>query len=153
MAADEKTPKAAASEKAKMTPATKPARPAPTERPATSLSKSGGITLITGASGFLGGHLVRLLCERGLGPVRAMQSGEPPGWMRRLEGVEIVRGSVLSADDVARALVGVDCIYHLAGLVSAKTADAHRMYQLHVDGTRLLCKAAAAAGVRRMVLS
>ena len=108
------------------------------EKSASALAKSGGVTLITGASGFLGGHLVRLLSARGLGPVRAMQSGEPPGWMRGLSGVEIARGSVLSPDDVARALAGVDCIYHLAGLVSAKKDDAHRMYQLHVDGTRLL---------------
>ena len=34
-----------------------------------------------------------------------------------------------------------------------KPADAHRMYQVHVDGTRVLCKAAVGAGVRRLVMS
>ena len=82
-----------------------------------------------------------------------MQSGEPPAWLRGLEGVEVMRGSVTAPDDLARALDGVDRVYHLAGLVSAKRDDAHRMYQLHVDGTRLLCKAAVTAGVRRVVLS
>jgi dihydroflavonol-4-reductase len=138
------------------TPAsTKPSTPASTTASSSTptTTSAAGTTLITGASGFLGAHLVRLLVERGLGPVRAMQSGEAPGWLRGLPGVEVLRGSVMSADDVARAVDGVERVYHLAGLVSTKPGDAHRMYQLHVDGTRLLCKAAAAAGVRRMILS
>jgi dihydroflavonol-4-reductase len=124
-----------------------------TSTPARASAPGSGLTLITGASGFLGAHLVRLLVDRGLGPVRAMQSGEAPGWLRALPGVEVVRGSVTSADDVAGAVDGVERVYHLAGLVSMKSGDAHRMYQLHIEGTRLLCKAAVAAGVRRMVLS
>jgi dihydroflavonol-4-reductase len=108
--------------------------------------------LITGASGFLGAHLVRELVRRGDGPLRAMQSGRAPVWLREL-GVEVVRGSVTSAEDVAVALRDVDRVYHLAGLVSLNPADAHRMYEVHVDGTRLLCQAAATAGVRRIVLS
>jgi len=158
MAADNETDETQATPETKMTAKvtakmTKATKTTSAEKPPTAPSQSAGVTLITGASGFLGGHLVRLLSERKLGPVRAMQSGEPPGWMRGLDGVEVVRGSVLSAEDVDRALAGVDRIYHLAGLVSTKEADAHRMYQLHVEGTRLLCKAASAAGVRRMVLS
>lgn len=138
---------------AKATEIVKATTPATTTATTRTASAKGGVTLVTGASGFLGAHLVRLLAERGLGPVRAMQTGEAPGWLRALDGVEVMRGSVLSADDVARALDGVDRIYHLAGLISMKRSDAHRMYQLHVDGTRLLCKAAVDAGVRRMVLS
>lgn len=113
----------------------------------------GGVTtLVTGASGFLGAHLVRALVARGLGPVRAMQSSAPPAWLTAL-GVEVVRGSVTSPEDVARALAGVGRVYHLAGQVSMKPADAHRMYQIHVDGTRVLCRAAAEAGVQRIVMS
>ena len=110
------------------------------------------LILVTGASGFLGGHLVRELLARGQGRVRAMQSSPPPAWLTDL-GVEVVRGSVTSPDDVARALRGVERVYHLAGQVSMKPADAHRMYHLHVDGTRILCRAAAEAGVGRVVLS
>ena len=108
--------------------------------------------LVTGASGFLGGHLVRELVRRGDGPVRAMQSGAAPAWLKDL-GVEIVRGSVTVPSDVAAALRGVDRVYHLAGFVSLKPADTHRLYEVHVDGTRILCEAAVAAGVRRIVLS
>jgi len=117
-----------------------------------SSSSGGAATLVTGATGFLGAHLVRALVARGAGPVRAMQSSAPPAWLRNL-GVEVVRGSVTSPDDVARALAGVERVYHLAGQVSMKPADAHRMYQIHVDGTRILCRAAAELGVRRIVMS
>jgi dihydroflavonol-4-reductase len=113
---------------------------------------TGPLTLVTGATGFLGAHLVRALVARGLGPVRAMQSSAPPAWLTA-SGVEVVRGSVTSPDDVARALQGVGRVYHLAGQVSMKPTDGHRMYQLHVDGTRILCRAAAERGVRRIVLS
>jgi dihydroflavonol-4-reductase len=60
---------------------------------------------------------------------------------------------VTSADDIAKAVAGVDQIYHLAGMVSHKAADAHRMYAVHVDGTRLVCEAAARAGVSRIVMA
>jgi len=108
--------------------------------------------LITGASGFLGAHLIRELVRRGEGPLRAMQSGAAPAWLTDA-GVEVVRGSVTSERDVASALQGVDRVYHLAGFVSLKPGDAHRMYEVHVDGTRILCQAAIAAGVRRIVLA
>ena len=121
-------------------------------RPISSPPTSGALTLVTGATGFLGSHLVRALVARGLGPVRAMQSSAPPAWLSGL-GVEVLRGSVTSPEDVARALDGVGRVYHLAGQVSMKPADAHRMYQIHVDGTRILCRAAAEAGVRRIVMS
>ena len=52
-----------------------------------------------------------------------------------------------------RALDGVGEVYHLAGLVSHLPADAHRMYAVHVDGTRVVCEAAARAGVRRIVMA
>lgn len=122
------------------------------ERKLVPRTPSAPLTLVTGASGFLGAHLVREILTRGHGTIRAMQSSPPPAWLAAL-GVEIVRGSVTSPDDVARALRGVDRVYHLAGQVSMKPADAHRMYHLHVEGTRILCRAAAEAGVRRMVLS
>ena len=121
-------------------------------RPISSPPTSGALTLVTGATGFLGSHLVRALVARGLGPVRAMQSSAPPAWLSGL-GVEVLRGSVTSPEDVARALDGVGRVYHLAGQVSMKPADAHRMYQIHVDGTRILCRAAVEAGVRRIVMS
>jgi dihydroflavonol-4-reductase len=109
-------------------------------------------TLITGATGFLGAHLVRDLVRRGERHLRALQSGPAPAWLTEL-GVDVVRGSVTSPSDVTAALAGVDRVYHLAGFVSSKPSDAHRMYDVHVNGTRVLCQAAVGAGVRRIVMA
>ena len=65
----------------------------------------------------------------------------------------MVTGSITDAAAVARAVAGVDRIYHLAGFVSRKPDDGARMYEVHVEGTRLLCEAARAAKVKRMVLA
>lgn len=109
-------------------------------------------TLVTGATGFLGQHLMTELLRLG-----------PPGDLRVLVqkpsprlaalGVEVVTGSVTSAADAARAVAGADRIYHLAGFVSRKRDDAHRMYAVHVEGTRVLCAAARAAGCKRIVVA
>jgi dihydroflavonol-4-reductase len=68
-------------------------------------------------------------------------------------GVETATGSVLSKEDVQRALDSVASVYHLAGRVSREREDAHGMYELHVEGTRVLCEAASAAGVKTIVLA
>lgn len=111
-------------------------------------------TLVTGGTGFLGTHLLRLLTgEAGAAArLRVLVQSKPPAWLRAL-GVEIVSGSVTSGDDVKRALDGVSNVYHLAGLVSHLPADAHRMYAVHVEGTRIVCEAAVRAGVRRIVMA
>src|SRR5450432_3682947 len=126
--------------------------------------------LVTGATGFLGAHLMDELQRRGVGPLRTLQSGPAPASLgsRASKGsgtrvdhgtgtstveVEVMRGSVTSRADLARALVGVSHIYHLAGFVSHKAEDSHRMYAVHVDGTRLLCEAAVEAGVQRIVMA
>jgi dihydroflavonol-4-reductase len=113
-----------------------------------------GTTLVTGGTGFLGTHLVRALALAGKGGarLRVLVRGPAPAWLRET-GADIVQGSVTSAEEVARALAGVDDVYHLAGMVSHRAEDAHRMYAVHVDGTRLLCEAAVRAGVKRIVMA
>jgi dihydroflavonol-4-reductase len=109
------------------------------------------VTLVTGGTGFLGAHLVRQLVADGVKPLRVMAT-TAPAWLAEV-GVETVEGSITNADDVARAVEGVAEIYHLAGRVSREDEDARGMYQLHVDGTRLLCEAARHGGVRSIVMA
>ena len=109
------------------------------------------VTLVTGGTGFLGSHLVRLLAEEGVRPLRVL-STSAPAWLEEL-GVETVEGSITSSEDVRRALEGVAEVYHLAGRVSREREDAHLMYELHVSGTRVLCEAAREAGVRSIVMA
>ena len=107
--------------------------------------------LITGGTGFLGSHLVRLLVESGAKNLRVLTT-DPPAWLGE-SGVETIEGSITNADDVRRAVEGVADVYHLAGRVSRDDGDARQMYAVHVDGTRLLCDAAAAAGGRTIVMA
>jgi dihydroflavonol-4-reductase len=110
--------------------------------------------LVTGGTGFLGAHLVAALRERGE-PVRVLSRGPAP----ELDalGAEVVAGDVTrdleGATPLARALDGVDRIFHLAGFVSRHADDGQRMMRVHVDGTRRLFQAAHQAAVRRIVLA
>ena len=106
--------------------------------------------LVTGATGFLGGALVPMLREAGH-EVRVLARGGAPD--AGSLGCELVSGDVRDVATVRRAVDGRDAIYHLAGLVSRDPRDAHKMYELHVTGTRVLLAEAERAGVRRVVLA
>ena len=106
--------------------------------------------LVTGATGFLGGALVPLLVEEGH-DVRVLARGGAPE--AEALGCELVSGDVRDADTVRRALEGREGLYHLAGLVSRDPRDAHKMYELHVTGTRVLLAEAERAGLKRVVLA
>jgi dihydroflavonol-4-reductase len=108
-------------------------------------------TLITGGTGFLGSHLVRQLVEEGAKDIRVMATSIPD-WLVDL-GVETFEGSITKSADVARVVEGIRDVYHLAGRVSRERDDAREMYELHVEGTRLLCEAAKAQGVKSIVMA
>ncbi|HXU63952.1 MAG TPA: NAD-dependent epimerase/dehydratase family protein [Polyangia bacterium] len=110
--------------------------------------------LVTGGTGFLGSHLLKLLAaDPAVAPrLRVLVHSAAPAWLREL-GLPLVQGSVTAPDSLTAAVEGVAEIYHLAGLVSHLPGDAHRMYAVHVDGTRFLCEAAVKAGVRRIVMA
>jgi dihydroflavonol-4-reductase len=118
------------------------------------MTKTNALTLVTGGTGFLGTHLLHLLTvDRDAAKrIRVLAHSAPPAWLRAL-GVEIVTGSITSPEEVKRALDGVGEVYYLAGMVSHLPADGHKMFAVHVDGTRVLCEAAARAGVRRIVMA
>lgn len=107
--------------------------------------------LVTGATGFLGKHLIEHLLEKGEKNIRVLTTSAPD-WLQE-NGLELIEGSITSPEIVSIALEGVQLIYHLAGRVSRNDADKRSMYAVHVDGTRILCEAARQAGVQRIVLA
>jgi dihydroflavonol-4-reductase len=109
------------------------------------------VTLVTGGTGFLGAHLVRQLVADGLKNLRVLTTSAP-AWLTEL-GIEAVEGSITNLQDVARAVEGVAEVYHLAGRVSREQDEAREMYAIHVEGTRYLCEAARAAGVKSIVMA
>ncbi len=106
--------------------------------------------LVTGATGFLGTHLVHALKARGHEIVALCRSDEP-----ELEdlGVTVARGDVLDGASVRAAADGCIGLFHCAGLVSRRPKDAEELYRLHVEGTKTTLDAAKASGVKRCVIA
>ena len=76
-------------------------------------------TLVTGATGFIGGHVTRLLVQRG-DEVRALvRPGSEAASLKGLE-VAIMSGDVADRRAVRRALRGVDRVFHLAGTTNLR---------------------------------
>src|SRR5262245_47802935 len=106
--------------------------------------------LVTGATGFLGRHLVTLLRQRGHEVVVLCRKSAPS---LESEGVIVRRGDVLDAASVRAAAEGCAALLHCAGKVSRKPEDAEELYKLHVEGTKITLDACRAVGVTRVVLA
>jgi nucleoside-diphosphate-sugar epimerase len=105
--------------------------------------------LVTGASGFLGGHVVERLTARG-DQVRALvRKTSNRAHLEHLPNVELFEGSVEQVDRVREAVDGVDAIVHSAGLIKARSTD--EFFAINVGGTSNLVEAARGRGLRRFV--
>lgn len=108
-------------------------------------------SVVTGAAGFVGSNVVRALLERG-DEVRALV--QPRDDLRNLRGLDVdVRlGDVTDAASVARAVRGVDRVFHLAAIYALWTPDrGSRMHRVNVEGTHVVLEESARAGVARVV--
>ena len=105
--------------------------------------------LVTGATGFLGRHLVSALRIQGH-HVRALV--REPGATTSAE-TETAIGDILDRESVERAVQGCEGVFHCAGKVSRKLEDAEALYKLHVEGTKNVVAACVSASVRRIVIA
>ncbi len=105
--------------------------------------------LITGATGLLGGHLIKELQQRGE-DIRALVLPVENADKLEKQGVEVVRGDITDANTLGPAVKDVELIFHLAGMMGVWRPLAD--YRLvNVTGSENLYKAAQKAGVRRYV--
>lgn len=106
--------------------------------------------LVTGATGFTGGHLARELCRRGHDVVALVRDERKAAPLKDL-GMELRAGDLTDRDAVARAVAGCNVVYHIAAMYrEAKHGD--EMYRrVNVDGTRHIVEEARRAKVGRVV--
>ncbi len=103
--------------------------------------------LVTGASGFLGWHVARVLRERGY-PVRALVRA---GSRVDALDVEPVTGDLRDTASVERATRGCGLVFHVAADYRLWARDPGELYRSNVEGTRHVLQAAKDAGVERVV--
>jgi dihydroflavonol-4-reductase len=104
-------------------------------------------TLVTGASGFIGWHVARLLLERGH-QVRAL--ARPSSAIPDLP-VERMAGDLRDPRSLERAVAGCGLVFHVAADYRLWSRHPAELYASNVDGTRNMLAAAQAAGVERFV--
>jgi dihydroflavonol-4-reductase len=106
--------------------------------------------LVTGATGFLGSSVARALVEAGH---RVRVLARPSSDRRNLADLdaEIVEGDLAAPETLPPALKGCTALFHVAADYRLWVRDPAAMYRINVDGSAALIRAAAAAGVARVV--
>ena len=106
--------------------------------------------LVTGGTGFTGGHLCKRLTEDGY-PVRALVRDEARCAHLRQLGVGIFIGDLRNRPMVERALEGIDTVYHIAALFRRENVTRKEMWETNAEGTRNMLDASVKAGVQRFI--
>ncbi|MEE9261364.1 MAG: hopanoid-associated sugar epimerase [Dehalococcoidia bacterium] len=106
--------------------------------------------LVTGATGFIGGNLVRALKARGY-DVRALVRDQSSTLTLENTGVEVVPGDVRDRESVARALEGCQAVFHCAALYTFWSLEPREVYQVNVEGTKTVFEEALKSGVKGAV--
>jgi dihydroflavonol-4-reductase len=108
------------------------------------------LTLVTGATGFTGGHLVRSLVADSV-PVRVIARSAERARELLPDDVEIIEGDIADPDVIERAMQGVGTVYHLAAVYREAKHPDLRYREVNVEASRMLLEAAVRASVRRYV--
>ena len=108
---------------------------------------------VTGGTGFIGTVLVRRLSKDGHRTRVLARKSSDTSRIEALPGVEIVRGDLLDIASLRTLCAGADALFHLAADLSAWRGNNANQDLVNVDGTRVVMKQAAAAGVGRVVFT
>ncbi len=102
--------------------------------------------LVTGGAGFVGRHLVKRLLHDGHGV--AVYDNFSNSKNEQLEGVKVIEGDVRDADDVQRAMKGIEAVFHLAAVSEARSTDDDLVYNTNFIGSKNIFEAAKAANAK-----
>ena len=107
--------------------------------------------LVTGATGFVGTHVCQALAGHGHLVLALTHLGNLPHSLSGLRGLTSMEGDVLASASLKSAMVGIDAVIHLVGIIREFPARGITFERLHVDATQNVIAAARDAGVRRLV--
>jgi dihydroflavonol-4-reductase len=105
---------------------------------------------VTGATGFVGSHVARVLAEQGANLRLLVRSSSDP---KNIEGLnaERVTGDLRDPASLEKATAGCDVVFHVAADYRLWVRDPAQMYRANVEGTRAILDAARKNRVRRVV--
>jgi dihydroflavonol-4-reductase len=106
-------------------------------------------TLVTGATGFIGSHVTRLLVERGDEVRVAVRAGSRLDALQGLDVIQ-VRADILDRRSIRRAMRGAERVFHVAGTTDLR-ATRTQLFSVLVEGTRIVLEEALRAEVERVV--
>ena len=106
---------------------------------------------LTGATGFVGGHVARAFAEGGARQRLLVRSTSQVAELEGLSDVELVRGDLRQVEQLRSALTGCEALIHVAADYRLWVRDPAAMYAANVGATRELLRLAAEVGVPRVV--
>lgn len=109
---------------------------------------SGEMILVTGATGFLGGHLVRKLMEKKV-EVRILARPTSKVSLLKEAGVSSCEGNITDVRSLEKAAEGVDAVVHLVGIIQERAGSTFEA--IHSHGTRNLVEACVERGAKRFI--
>src|SRR6202163_3246386 len=108
------------------------------------------LAFVTGATGFLGSHVARVLADNGADMRLLVRSSSNP---RNIEGLraDTAMGDLRDAASLEKAMSGCEVVFHVAADYRLWVQDPAEMYRSNVEGTRAILEAARKNGVRCVV--
>jgi dihydroflavonol-4-reductase len=106
--------------------------------------------LVTGATGFIGFFVARLLTGNGFQVGALVRDGSDTSALREL-GIELINGDVRDFSSINTALKGCRQLYHLAADYRIWVNDPKTMYEINVQGTRNVMQAALTTGIEKVI--
>jgi dihydroflavonol-4-reductase len=105
--------------------------------------------LVTGGTGLLGSHLIKMLVDKGF-QVKAIYRDVIPKFSNAVK-IDWIKADILDVMDLAEAMKNIDHVYHCAAKVSFNSKHKFSLFQTNVEGTANIVNACLDAGVKKLL--